>query len=63
MRTCNLVLANMFVENSDYLEYRHRESELCRCLHNILHEESSTCINNEDKNIVSDILDKIQDFT
>ena len=61
MRTCNLVLANVFVENSDYLEYRHRESELCRCLHNILHEESS--ITNDDKTIVSYILDNIQDFT
>lgn len=61
VRTCNLVLANHFVENSDYLNYRHRESELCRSLHNILHEESS--INMDDKVLVSDILDKIQDFT
>ncbi|CAC5411706.1 unnamed protein product [Mytilus coruscus] len=60
VRTNNLILANLFVENSDYLEYRHRESEFCRCLHNILHEESSQI---EDKNIVADILDQIQDFT
>ncbi|XP_063406825.1 NCK-interacting protein with SH3 domain-like isoform X2 [Mytilus trossulus] len=60
VRTNNLILANLFVDNSDYLEYRHRESEFCRCLHNILHEESSQV---EDKNIVGDILDQIQDFT
>ncbi|XP_076073672.1 NCK-interacting protein with SH3 domain-like [Mytilus galloprovincialis] len=60
VRTNNLILANLFVENSDYLEYKHRESEFCRCLHNILHEESSQV---EDKNIVGDILDQIQDFT
>lgn len=61
VRTWTLTLMNEFVENSDYLEYKHRESEVCRCLHNILHEEST--VTTDDKNIVSDILDKIQDFT
>lgn len=60
LRTSHLKLMQLYLENADYKEHRHRAEELQTCLHRIQQEEEES---GDDKHIAKYILTQLGVFT